>query len=172
MPMRRRRAPLLVGTILCDIANGLLRRLESNGRWLLTPGGQVISLFKNVKKVLGHRMPVAARDLSIGFALPFPVFIAPRNRQRDCIRQGSGIARVEETHAFARLFHQLSESGNVGTCDGTFVLKGLQERETIPFMEGRQRHEQGGFVKRLNFLSTNDAEKMDVAAEALGLYKL
>src|SRR5437016_7397583 len=101
MPMRRRLPPVIAGPTLCDIANGLLRRLESNGCWLLTPGGQVISLFKNVKKVLGHHMPVAARDLSIGFALPFPVFIAPRNRQRDCIRQGSRIARVEEQHALA-----------------------------------------------------------------------
>src|SRR5437773_12290479 len=101
MPMGRFLPQVVVCTILCDIASCLLRRLESNGRWLLTPGGQAISLFKNVKKVLGHRMPVAARDLSIGFALPFPVFIAPPNRQRDGIRQGSRIARVEETHAFA-----------------------------------------------------------------------
>src|SRR5260370_38707429 len=79
--------------------------------------------------------------------------------------------RIKKKRAIVLAFQQLSKSRYVGTGHGTVILKRLQERKTVSFMQGWQRHNQGMPIQGLNIQAADEAEKMDLASETFGLDK-
>src|SRR6266849_415493 len=130
-----------------------------------------MGLLKNLKEILGHRLPVAARYSSKGLALSILEFSPPRDCLRDGLGHGFRIMRVEEKDSLILIFEQFSERRDIRTNDGTLTLQRFQERQAISFMKRRKRHKQGMMIKRLNILTANKAKKMDVLGQTFRLHQ-